>query len=99
MAKASDMKRKLLAVFKDEQRFQLFIGWMFREFSSESILCFIEMIQYREHIQRSCTTTTCQPAANEYEFHGKMPKSSIVYGQKQKSVVGVNELKVMARCL
>eukprot|EP01084_Bolivina_argentea_P046515 85667_1 len=35
--------KKLLNVLKNEKKFEAFVHWMYREFSSETILCFIEL--------------------------------------------------------
>ena len=44
------IEKKLLNALRRERKFESFISWMYREFSSETILCFVELIQFKQRI-------------------------------------------------
>lgn len=76
---------RLHELMRDEQQFESLVHWMYREFSFENILCFIEMVQFKQylidrvkHVQTDGSSVGLQC---EYEFYANMPKSSIVYGE------------------
>eukprot|EP01083_Nonionella_stella_P166499 556849_1 len=62
-------------VFVDENEFELFVLWMYREFSAESILSFIEFVQFEECLMSSCSDAI----PGKYVLYGTVPKSFIVF--------------------
>eukprot|EP01084_Bolivina_argentea_P046829 86249_1 len=70
----------LIAVLADELKFEKFLHWMYREFSSETVLSFIEMVQFKEYlieiVNKECDN---EIICCKYKFYPSMPKSSIVY--------------------
>eukprot|EP01084_Bolivina_argentea_P234411 394655_1 len=79
---------KLKNVLKNEKTFETFIKWMYCEFSSESILCFVELCQFKEKLIDFVKNDTDDIAMN-YSYinllYDNIPKSSIVYGQLNES--------------
>ena len=81
----------------DEKKFEVFIQWMYREFSSEAALCFIELAQFKERLVEyvmSDTNTKQSDTCNPQEYGGKyvnvfyekMPKSDIVFGKEADDI-------------
>merc|ERR1712083_859118 len=86
-------------VLKDECKFELLMDWMHREFSSESALCFVELVQLKE-----CMVKVVDPNDDEdYEYVGMlfadMPQSSIVHGYVTHHGHISNRFKKIARLL
>ena len=78
--------KKLRQTLNDEAKFQTFIDWMHREFSSEVILSFVEFIQFKqwlkEEIRKPGGMAVSRSADKfDYKFYHKMPRSSIVYDE------------------
>eukprot|EP01083_Nonionella_stella_P187131 686921_1 len=65
-------------LFCDEETFESFVHWLYREFSNETILCFIELVQFKQYVMRNIDDESLQCAYTLYE---NVPKSSIVYAQ------------------
>eukprot|EP01084_Bolivina_argentea_P046827 86245_1 len=80
----------LKIVLCNELQFEAFLHWMYREFSSETVLSFIEMVQFKEYIidiinkESDSETIYCK-----YRFYETMPKSSIVYNDYKYDNVDV----------
>eukprot|EP01083_Nonionella_stella_P087253 242645_1 len=68
---------RLRMIFDDEATFESFVHWMYREFSNETILCFIEFVQFKQYL----ITIMDEPVQCEYKLYDNVPKSSIVYSQ------------------
>ena len=69
---------------KNEEQFELFIRWMYREFSFEAGLCFIELVQFKEQLidyikqKDGNKTQEFDTRYIDLLYHG-VPKSSIVF--------------------
>ena len=86
-----DYVKKFRETLNNQVRFEAFVDWMYREFSSENILSFIEFVQFKQWIRSQIQKTGGQTGGpgNEatdssddkfnFTFYGKMPRSSIVY--------------------
>eukprot|EP01084_Bolivina_argentea_P248697 416064_1 len=87
------MYTKLINTFKTEDMFEGFVQWMYREFSSETILCFIELNQFKQYLINFAKTNgsynmdtvvldsnTGHKKQTDYEFYDSIPKSTIIYG-------------------
>ena len=74
-------REKLRETLNDEQKCEAFIDWMYREFSSEVILSFLEIVQFKqfvkEQIGKICVAGDADPY--DFELYDGMPKSSIIY--------------------
>eukprot|EP01084_Bolivina_argentea_P125874 222963_1 len=72
---------KLKDTLKDEVEFQSFIEFMYREFSQESALCYIELVQWKQCIVNYIGNSSYKD--EEYTFIGSLydtvPRSTIVY--------------------
>ena len=66
-------------MLSDEDEFELFVHWIYKEFSSESILCFIELVQFRHYLISEMKKIYHQDIEQEYVFYANIPKSSIVH--------------------
>ena len=79
-----DFRETLQAILIDEQKCEAFIDWMYREFSSEAILSFVEFVQFRQFVKEETGKTDGVEIAgvsDHYEFalYDGMPKSTIIY--------------------
>eukprot|EP01083_Nonionella_stella_P214714 773438_1 len=81
---------KLLQLLQNAQSFESFVKWMYREFSSETILCFIELVQFKQLAKQSIAAhkeedkgrtshVISDRKTRQYVFYESVPKSSIVY--------------------
>lgn len=80
----SNYVARLKAIMLKEEKFGQFVHWMYGEFSSESILSFIEFVQFKQRaievLQELPEFATEQKNQEcPYKFYSKIPKSSIVY--------------------
>merc|ERR1712228_27280 len=74
-------------ILKKEEKFELFIQWMYREFSFEAALCFIELVQWKEALIKYIQAKDKKEKKEKQEFethyidllYDAVPKSSIVY--------------------
>ena len=82
----------------NETNFEPFIHWMYREFSSEVILCFIELVQFKEFLIKRVEETSQEQIECEYSFYENMPKSSIVFNE-EKNIEHDEEYKTIAHKL
>lgn len=82
--KRDTLTDKLRKTLQDEVRFEAFIDWMYREFSSEVMLSVIELGQFKqylkEYVQRDSNPFDL-PAdrVKTIRFYDSMPRSSIVF--------------------
>ena len=89
-------KQKLKVTLDDEDKCEAFVDWMYREFSSEAILSFLEFIQFRKYVKKQIGEVdgSAVPVGDSdiYDFvlYDGMPKSSIIYGSFEFQE-GVNE--------
>lgn len=76
---------RLREILGNQEEFESFVIWMYREFSSESVLAFIELVQYKQYIimyiqqkepeiDISTIDIGCQ-----YRLYDKIPKSSMIW--------------------
>lgn len=79
MSPRSLMEIKMRETLKDERRFEVFIDWMYREFSSEVMLSVIELVQFKQYL-KDCGLITDTDNEEGVNFYRKMPRSTIVYG-------------------
>eukprot|EP01084_Bolivina_argentea_P082814 149951_1 len=70
---------QLKMIFCDEHKFELFVHWMFREFSSETILCVIETIQFKLYLIDIIKNEYKENMECQYKFYKNIPQSSIIY--------------------
>ena len=90
--------KKLFETLKDEQKFEKFIQFMFRDFSSEAMLGYIEMVQFKERFVKEINykeETSCDYMNSLYD---NVPKSSIVYDAKDDTK-GIERMKKVAHSL
>ena len=77
-------RETLQAILIDEQKCEAFIDWMYREFSSEAILSFVEFVQFRQFVKEEIGKTdglniTVVSSPYDFALYDGMPKSSIIY--------------------
>ena len=82
-ASSGNFRQNLQETLNDEQKCEAFINWMYREFSSEAILSFLEFVQFKKYIKEEIgdTEKSIPGKADRFDFtlyHG-MPRSTIVY--------------------
>ena len=70
-------REQLQETLKDEQKCEAFIDWMYREFSSEAILSFLEFVQFKKYVMVEIGNTETDPF--DFEFYDGMPRSTIIY--------------------
>ena len=71
-------------ILMSEQKCEAFIDWMYREFSSEVILSFLELIQFRKFVKEEIRKTDevdIDGDSDPYDFDlfDGMPQSTIIY--------------------
>lgn len=77
---------RLMTLLQNEAKCEHFVQWMYREFSSESILCFIELVQFKHFVRKllaEAEDVTPPSPKREYRLYSKMPRSSIVDHQSR----------------
>ena len=77
---------KLRDILSDQHKCEAFIDWMYREFSSEAILSFLEFVQFKKFVKQRLGKTdgvnsTGDPDPYDFKLYDGMPKSSIIYDQ------------------
>ena len=87
-------KKQLQMILSNEPKFELFILWMYREFSHETILSFIELVQYKLFCIEIVKQKHNEQLECQYKFYENMPKSSIVYAMEK-----ANKYEFMAQKL
>lgn len=88
-------KQKVFEILKDQKQFERFIQFMFRDFSSEAMLGYIEMVQFKERFvgEMEINENIVCPYMNL--LYVNVPKSSIVYGVDSNKN-GIEKMKVIA---
>merc|ERR1719242_727584 len=81
----SSLGEILRETLKDEQGMEVFMQWMFREFSSEALLSSIEFTQFKavlmDYVEAgNGDQQNTAKGSNNLVFYPKIPKSTIVYG-------------------
>ena len=74
---------KLRSTLSDEQKFEQFVQWMYGEFSSETILAFIELVQFKEFMMNEIKN---EGVECKWRFYENIPKSSIISSLKTKEI-------------
>lgn len=95
-----DYHHRILETFKTEVEVEAFIDWMYREFSSESILSFIEFVQFKQWVKQRIRTSggmaiSLESDPADYQFYDKIPKSTIIYGNVTASVEMVSGMEIV----
>ena len=85
---SGDFRETMQSVLIDEQKCEAFVDWMYREFSSEVILSFLEFIQFRKFVNeeiKKMDGVDIDGDSDPYDFalFGGMPQSSIIYNSFQ----------------
>ena len=82
---SGSFREKLRKTLVDEHKCEAFIDWIYREFSSEVILSFLEFVQFKKYIKEQigkiCVTGDEDPY--DFELYDGMPRSTIVYDSSQ----------------
>merc|ERR1712154_426380 len=81
------------AMFKDQDKCEEFVHFMYKEFSSESILCFIEFVQFKKRVMEYMEVDS----HSEVVFDENFTRSSIVYDKEE--INDVQDLRKMAHLL
>ena len=71
-------------ILLNEEKFESFIHWMYREFSSEVILCFIEFVQFKHYLSKLIEEESQEQIECTFRFYENIPKSSIIFNEKNK---------------
>eukprot|EP01084_Bolivina_argentea_P044526 81932_1 len=89
-----DLDAKLYETLKHEKTFEIFVEWMAREFSSESILCFIELVQFKEYIVQYIQNKNVIDNESYDKYlnclYNEIPKSNIV--SENNNIMYINEM-------
>ena len=74
-------REKLRNTLIDEHKCEAFIDWIYREFSSEVILSFLEFVQFKKYIKEQIGKICVAGDEDPYDFqlYDGMPRSTIVY--------------------
>ena len=85
---SGDFRGTMQAILMSEQKCEAFVDWMYREFSSEVILSFLEFIQFRKFVKAEIRKTDgvdIDEDSDPYDFDlfDGMPQSTIVYDSFQ----------------
>ena len=72
------LTEKLRETLNDEPKCEAFIDWMYREFSSEAILSFLEFVQFKKYIKQEMGETD-RMGIFDFELYNGMPQSTIIY--------------------
>jgi len=81
-----DITQELEALYSDERKMGALMAHMAREFSLESFLCFVELVQFRNRVvsmvqEQIPAFDPMTPGRRRYQFYGHCPKSSIVFNR------------------
>eukprot|EP01084_Bolivina_argentea_P295583 508933_1 len=81
--KEQSVEIRLYDVFKNEEKFELFVQYMYREFSEECVLCCIEYVQFKQYMVHCQMKNSMDDSGYKYInlFYNNIPKSSIVFGK------------------
>ena len=86
---------ELLDTLKNQQQFERFIQFMFRDFSSEAMLGYIEMVQFKECFVKEMDYKKEIDCIYVNSLYENVPKSSIVYDGKD-DMKGIERMKRVA---
>ena len=101
---SQSLEERLRKTLQDESEFQLFMDWMFREFSSEVLLSVIELVQFQALLKEYGQTTAASSEevdrtfGEQIVFYRTIPRSSIVH-ENTKQVKGLGQLTRIASSL
>ena len=82
---SDNFRQKWRETLNDEQKCAAFIDWMYREFSGEAILSFLELVQFRKFVKGELEKVPNgmdiveDPDPYDFVLYDGMPKSTIVY--------------------
>lgn len=84
VSRAGSVREKLMDTLRSESEFEDFMAHLYREFSSETMLSVIELVQFKSFLKEYGQTTDLVSPTNsvdgeEIVFFNKMPSSSIVH--------------------
>merc|ERR1719474_964410 len=87
----TDISKEMRALIADERKMGALMAHMAREFSLESFLCFVELVQFKNHVistiqEQSPSFDPMVTERRRYRFYGHCPKSSIVFNQKPQDM-------------
>eukprot|EP01084_Bolivina_argentea_P211736 360100_1 len=82
----NSIEKQLYQTLQNEDKFEMFIQFMYREFSSESILCFVEFVQFKKYLtdfikNNDMNNNVELNDAYIDSLYETIPKSSIVFSQ------------------
>ena len=85
---SGDFRETMHTILMSEQKCEAFVDWMYREFSSEVILSFLELIQFRKFVKEEISKTDgvdIDEDSDPYDFDlfDGMPQSTIIYDSFQ----------------
>merc|ERR1712228_143961 len=86
-APKTTIEQRMRQMLLDEQQFEDFVQFMIKEFSSESILSFVEFVQFKQRLIDYMNLKTMTTDDGKFENHlmsEGIPKSSIVHGNYAK---------------
>lgn len=89
-------KQAIFEILKNEQEFETFVQWMYRDFSSEAILAYIEMVQFKECSVKELQWKSAVDCVYMGSLYPNVPKSSIVYGDDGVDSNGMERMKRVA---
>merc|ERR1719474_644606 len=78
---SGSFRQKLPEILRDGQQCEALIDWMNREFCSESMLSFLEFVQFRKFVKEEMGKGDDTEDSDRYDFElfDGMPKSTIIY--------------------
>jgi len=100
---ASNREDRFLETLQNENKFEAFVQFVYREFNQEILLCFIELVQFKAALIgfKKKNSDTIKGEDIEYQFidllYGDMPKSSIV--EKKSGHDGIERFRNIAHLL
>merc|ERR1719474_419164 len=89
---SGSFRQTLPEILRDGQQFETLIDWMNREFCSESMLSFLEFIQFRKFVKEKMGKGDETEDSDRYDFelYDGMPKSTIIYDPSRLITRGVS---------
>merc|ERR1712032_385404 len=100
------IRQALEETLQSEEKFELFIKWMHREFSGEAALCFIEIVQFKKCVIKYIKKNNKEVYKQQkFDMHyidllyKTVPRSTIVYETDSSSKVGVGKWAKIANVL
>merc|ERR1712176_1232649 len=81
----SSTDQRMRQMLMNEEKFEDFIQFMIKEFSSESILSFVEFVQFKQRMIESLDGgKTSGVVWDNYVLSDALPQSSIVFGDAKE---------------